>query len=124
LGCPLLVRSGRCRGHALAHAAGRAAAKRASATRWVYLDPRWTWARKRALERAGGRCEALEAGARCTATRALHGHHAYPGGLEQMLADGADPFALRWIVVLCGRHHGQLEAWLRAHARPNRLIRR
>jgi hypothetical protein len=41
-----------------------------------------------------------------------------------MLADGIDPFDELWIVVLCGPHHGQLEAWLREQQRRNDPIRR
>jgi hypothetical protein len=111
-GCPRLVKRGRCRHHTRA----RALAKRLSVGR-VYDDVRWHQARARALARAGGRCQAIEHGERCPAVRELHGHHDYEGGVERMLLDGVDPFDERWIVVLCGRHHSQVEAWLRRRAR-------
>ena len=107
VGCPELVRSGYCPAHRQA----------ATGHRGIYRDPRWATARTRALARAGGRCQAVVNQTRCRAVRGLQGHHAYPGGVKQMLLDGADPFDERRIVVLCDHHHGQLEALLRKSSR-------
>ncbi len=116
LGCPRLVKRGRCREHTLA----RARAKRAQPRYDVYTDPRWLRTLRRAKLRAGNRCQAIEHGVRCPVTHGLHGHHDYPGGVEQMLLDDADPFDERHVVILCGSHHGRLEAWLRDQKRRSR----
>lgn len=123
-GCPNVVRSGRCAVHAAAHARARRARRLASGVQRVYEDVRWRHARRRALKRAGERCQAIEGSERCTERSDLHGHHDYPGGLEQLLRDGLDPFDETRIVILCGRHHGQVEAWLRGEARRNARFRR
>lgn len=120
VGCPRKVRSGRCAKHARVHAAARVARKRASAPKRVYSDERWQQTRRRALDRVGHRCQAIENGDRCPEVLRLNGHHDYPGGVEQMLADGADPFDERFVVMLCGRHHRQVEEWLRQQNRRNR----
>jgi hypothetical protein len=116
-GCPKVVRRGRCREHQSAFDAERA-------HRRIYKDPRWPRTRAKAIRLAGGRCQALEHGRRCPATEELHGHHDYPGGVARMLLDGVDPFDVACVVVLCGRHHGQVEAWERAERRRNPAIRR
>jgi hypothetical protein len=90
----------------------------------VYESPRWPQARRRALRRAGHRCQAIEQGRRCPERTSLHAHHDYPGGLEQMLADGADPFDESRLVILCATHHGQVEAYLRAESRRKTHFRR
>jgi hypothetical protein len=106
-GCPNLVRKGRCRLHTKMHTERR----RSSVARQVYTDPRWLACRERAIKRAGGRCQGVEANrTRCAATSRLHGHHNYPGGVEQMVADGISPFDEELVVVLCGRHHRSAEA--------------
>lgn len=89
----------------------------------IYEDPHWRHTRRRALVRAGHRCQALVDGGRCRETTNLHGHHDYPGGLERMLLDGVDPFDETRVVILCGSHHAQVEAWLRAEARKPRFRR-
>lgn len=110
LGCPKLVRSGRCRAHARAHAAARAVRPGLR----IYDDPRWQTARAQALLRAGRRCQAaLADGSRCPVATRLHAHHDYPGGVVQMLRDGADPFSVRRIVMFCEAHHVLAEAALR-----------
>lgn len=116
VGCPEVVKSGRCPVHARAHAKARRAKRLAAGSRVVYEDPRWRRTRDQALKRAGNRCQAIENG-RCPETTRLHAHHDYPGGVEQMLADGADPFDVKRIVILCERHHGELEAWRRKSSR-------
>lgn len=123
-GCPNVVRSGRCPDHAAAHARARRLRRLAAGSRIVYEDRRWQKTRRRALERAGHQCQALEHGERCTQRDFLHAHHDYPGGVEQMLADGADPFDVDQIVILCERHHGQLTAYLQAESRRNARFRR
>lgn len=123
LGCPNLVERGRCSAHRVAHDRARRARRRARGVSRVYADPRWAQTRRFALRRAGGRCQALEDGKRCRETRDLHGHHDYPGGLEQMLVDGVDVFDEKRVVILCARHHAQVEAWLRAEARKPRFRR-
>lgn len=116
VGCPNLVKSGRCAVHARAHARARRAKRLAAGSRVVYEDPRWRRTRARALERAGHQCQAIENG-RCPEVLRLHAHHDYPGGVEQMLVAGVDPFDERWVVILCERHHGEVEAWRRKSRR-------
>lgn len=113
VGCPKLVTRGHCREHQQA----RDRAKNSRAARQVYDDPRWRKARDAAVARAGGRCQGLIRGRRCTVKSGLHGHHAYPGGVEAMLRDGANPFSVRWIVALCPGCHGREEARIRAERR-------
>jgi hypothetical protein len=118
-GCPVLLERGSayCPEHAREREAGRA---ERWPWRWVYRDPRWQRCRRRALERAGYRCEAVEDGERCTASdptgRWLGGHHDYPGGVRAMLAAKLDPFDERYVRIACGRHHQLLEASERAAA--------
>jgi hypothetical protein len=120
-GCPRLVRRGRCPAHSRSRQRQQAQAKRAAPARGVYDDPRWQETRARALERAGGRCQMLEGpSSRCPERQGLHGHHDYRGGVEQMLVDGLDPFDDRHVVVLCGHHHGQVEAAARRTRKPAR----
>jgi hypothetical protein len=113
VGCPKLVVRGHCRPHQRA----RDAAKNARVERRVYDDPRWEDARKRAIARAGGRCQGIVRGRRCPTRTGLHGHHFYEGGVQAMLRQGLNPFSIRWIVVLCGACHGREEARIRASRR-------
>lgn len=63
------------------------------------------------LARAGGRCEAIVDGVRCTATLGLEAHHEVPlamGGSNDPRTNGRG---------LCGRHHRIVDLALRSEAR-------
>lgn len=108
VGCDELVPRGRCRKHQRAHAR-----RQVEHYRWVYAQERWLRTRKLALVRAGGRCQAVEGGIRCEVRSGLQGHHNYPGGVRQLIEDGADPFDVRYVVMLCDEHHRRAEQRLR-----------
>ncbi|HWE82798.1 MAG TPA: hypothetical protein VG265_14200 [Gaiellaceae bacterium] len=118
-GCPALVERGRCPKHSRDQEKRRG---RNWPWRWVYADPRWPKVRRLALVRAGFRCQHEEAGVRCEVAdefgRGLDAHHAYPGGLQQLLLDGFDPFDDDLIVIACTSHHQMLEQADRAARRP------
>lgn len=61
--------------------------------RAVYGNPRWRWARREALARAGGRCE------RCGAPGRLEVHH------RKALAKGGAAYDLANLEVVCRRCH-------------------
>jgi hypothetical protein len=63
----------------------------------------WRAIRAAARRRAGERCQAMVDGVRCDEHRDLEAHHLTP------LRAGGEPFAIDNVVVLCPRHHAELE---------------
>lgn len=120
VGCPRLVHKGRCARHARSRNAATRARRIAAGPRRIYESTHWRWTRRLALDACGNQCQAIENGKRCEQTYALHGHHDYPGGVEQMIMDGVDPFDPAKVVILCDRHHSLLESKLRRRKRNSR----
>jgi hypothetical protein len=115
-GCPELVERGYCPGHQRE----RDRRHNAAPWRWVYLDERWrgrNGTRRRALRRAGFRCEVLENGERCTVESptgaGLHADHT-PLGVQELLEQGLDPFDDDGVRIACASHHARLEQQRRA----------
>ena len=111
-GCRRLTASGsRCPAHARARETARSRA-RAATEPWQawYSSPAYRAARRLALARAGGQCEAeLVAGGRCPVRAGLDTHHVQPARLAPALFNDPDN-----LLVLCRPHHAEIEAADRA----------
>lgn len=76
-----------------------------------YQTPEHRAWRARVIARAGGRCEAIDGGTRCT--KAAPEHRMFADHIRE-LRDGGDPLNLANGQCLCGSHHSLATAERRA----------
>ena len=68
----------------------------------IYTTPQYHAWRAAVVARAGGRCEAIDHGMRCT--KAMPEHRMYADHIVE-LKDNGQPFDINNGMLLCGSHH-------------------